>query len=250
MLLEGAVNSTPEGSIDRSPQRPNAHASVQITESLCFFFFTFRPTVCHVLPKCSSSVLTQSIAAPRTKLQVNGSKLLTVDPQPMGSGSAARFLVRRGSNTCGFSVVRQMTIEQCALCCARPLGLALWVHHINGPFSPTTVMKKLLKIRRKKSPQPPQNPISPENPVDVTAGKSGFQTGLSALSEGESSPYQDCRGCPDWTIGRDEGGGVASRMVPPDGMDEDQEHPASEPSTPAVMIGDADCRDEPTSECS
>ena len=52
-----------------------------------------------------------------------------------------------------------------------------------------TNMKHLLKIKRKKSPEPPLHPIPPGYPADIAVAPSS-QVELDAVPEGESSRYR------------------------------------------------------------
>ena len=59
--------------------------------------------------------------------------------------------------------------------------------HARHTFSPITHMKHFLKIKRKKSPEPPLQPVSPGNPVGITPGPPGpgFRQELDAASGGK-----------------------------------------------------------------
>ena len=108
-------------------------------------------------------------------------------------------------------------------------------------------MKGLLKrIRGKKSPKPPLQPTPPGNPVGVTAGPPGSQVDLEVVSErGHTAD------CPDPTTEQDGRGGGSPRIVFLDRMNGDQEHRASEASTPGPGFGGADHTYKPraTGEC-
>ena len=48
-------------------------------------------------------------------------------------------------------------------------------------------MKHFLKIKRKKSPEPPQQSVSSDGPVDIVAGTPAFQTELDGVFDGRQS---------------------------------------------------------------
>ena len=51
----------------------------------------------------------------------------------------------------------------------------------------TTPMKHLLKIKRKKSPEPPQQSVSSGRPSDIAAGLPASQTELDGILNGRQS---------------------------------------------------------------
>ena len=91
-------------------------------------------------------------------------------------------------------------------------------------------MRRLLKkIKREKSPKPPQQPTLPAKPVDIAAGPPDFRTELDDNSDRGRSlssqvPEVDS---PDPAILPDEGGGIGPRVMFQDGMDANQQLPAS-----------------------
>src|SRR5882762_654468 len=83
------------------------------------------------------------------------------------------------------SIACQTAVEQqVRVCRARGWGLALWVHSITLLFSTITRMCGLFNIKRKKSPKPPPQSISPRNPAHIASGPSGSRTELAAVREG------------------------------------------------------------------
>ena len=89
-------------------------------------------------------------------------------------------------------------------------------------------MRDLFKIKREKSPKPPQQPILPSKPVDIAVGPPNFRTELDDNSDGgrysSLVPEVDS---PDPAILSDEGGGMGPRILSQDGMDANQQLPAS-----------------------
>ena len=85
----------------------------------------------------------------------------------------------------------------------------------------------LLEGNRKKSPEPSPQSDPFGRPADITAGMHNL-------------PCQDLEADqPDLTIPPDDGGGAGPRIMFQDGMDEDQELPASAASIPGFAILDA-----------
>ena len=85
-------------------------------------------------------------------------------------------------------------------------------------------MKRLLKkIQREKSPKPLQQPILPGKPVDIAAGPP------------DEVDY------PDTMILPDEGGKISPRILFQDGMDANQQIPASGAQISDVVISGAGC---------
>ena len=148
------------------------------------------------------------------------------------------------------SSVRQIAVWQCALSTAPSRVQLCGSITSTFLFSPLTHMKNFLKLRRKKSPQPPLRPASPGNPADVAVGLPGpgFPTGLDPVSEGEHFRRHDFCRLPDLTLEQFERGGVSPQLAFLDRADEDQEHPASKTSTSVVAIDDTGCRDKPAGE--
>ena len=101
-------------------------------------------------------------------------------------------------------------------------------------------MKRFFKINRKKTPKPPQQPIPPERPADIAAVSPSLLAeldiipsdgGRSVSDEGLESDRTDL------TVPPNEGGPIGLRAPGQDGMDGDQELPASGASTSVVAIG-------------
>ena len=93
-------------------------------------------------------------------------------------------------------------------------------------------MKRLLKkIQREKSPKPLQQPTLPGKPVDIAAGPP---------NEVDS---------PDTAILPDEGGKISPRILFQDGMDANQQLPASGAQISEVVIGGAGCGNLLTGKC-
>ena len=113
-------------------------------------------------------------------------------------------------------------------------------------------MKHLFKkLKRGKSPKPPQQPILPGKPVDIAAGPPDFRTELDDNSDGERSlssqvPEVDS---PDKAILLDEGGRTGPRISPQDGMDANQQLPASGARISNVAIGGTGCGSLLTGKC-
>ena len=97
-------------------------------------------------------------------------------------------------------------------------------------------MKDLSKIKREKSPKPPQQLTLPEKPVDIAARPPDFRTELDDNSDGgwNLSSQVDS---PDPAILPDEGGKIGPRILFQDGMDPNQQLPASGAQTSDVAIG-------------
>ena len=99
------------------------------------------------------------------------------------------------------------------------------------------------KIKRGKSPKPPQQPTLPGKPVDIAAGPPDFRTELDSNSDcgrrlSSQVPEVDS---PDPTILPDEGGGMGPRILFQDGTDANQQLPASGAQTSDVVIGGDGC---------
>ena len=108
-------------------------------------------------------------------------------------------------------------------------------------------MKRFFKMKRNKSPKPPQQPISPERPADTVAGPPDFREVDVTPDVERDSPEADRT---DLVVPQNEGEGVGSRVVFQDRTDGDEELPASGASTSAIAIGGDGYRNQPTSECS
>ena len=93
-------------------------------------------------------------------------------------------------------------------------------------------MKRLLKkIQREKSPKPLQQPTLPGKPADIAAGPP------------DEVDY------PDIAILPDEGGKISPRILFQDGMDADQQLPASGAQISDVVISGAGCGSLLTGKC-
>ena len=105
---------------------------------------------------------------------------------------------------------------------------------------PITQMRHLFKkIKRGKSPKPPQQPTLPGEPANIAAGPSDFRTEMDDNSDGRrslSSRVLDVDS-PDPAILPDEGGGTSPRIIFQDGTDANQQLPASGTQTSDVVIG-------------
>ena len=106
----------------------------------------------------------------------------------------------------------------------------LWINPIRSPDLPITRwVRRLFKIKREKSPMPPQQPILPGKPVDITAMPPDFRTELDdSYDGGRSFSCQILEAdSPDPAILPDEGGKIGPRILFRDGMDVNQQLPAS-----------------------
>ena len=110
----------------------------------------------------------------------------------------------------------------------------------------------LLKGKRKKSPEPPRQSDPLGRPAEIVAESSALQAKPYVILGGTHSlPRRDIEvDLPDLTIPPDEGGGAGPRIMLHDGMDTDQELPASGASTPGFAILDAGYGNRPTGESS
>ena len=112
------------------------------------------------------------------------------------------------------------------------------------------MMNHLFKNKRKKSPEPSPQGISPGTSTDVAAGLVSHQEGSYIGPEGEQSSYQDLEvDWPDLTMALDEGSGGGSQILSQDRMDIDQELPALGGVTSGAAISGTGHRNNPTSEC-
>ena len=117
-------------------------------------------------------------------------------------------------------------------------------------------MKHLFKkIKRKKSPKPPRQPIPPEKPADIAAGPPADLPGteldatVATIPGGGGRNFSDKdleADYTDLTVLPDEGGRGGSRVLFQDETDAGQELPASGAST----SGGADYGDQLASKCS
>ena len=118
-----------------------------------------------------------------------------------------------------------------------------------------TTMKRFFKIKRKKSPKPSRQPIPPEKPADIAAGPPDLRTELDSVTilgdggQNVSDNYLEADHT-DLTVPPNEGGTIGTRVLFQDGMDGNQELPASGALTSAVAIGGADHGDQLPSRCS
>ena len=105
---------------------------------------------------------------------------------------------------------------------------------------PITVMRRLLeKIKREKSPKPPQQPTLQGKPVGVAAGPPDFRKELDdnpAGGRNHSSQVPEVDS-PDPAMPQDEGGKIGPRILVQDGVDANQQLPASGAQTSDVAIG-------------
>jgi hypothetical protein len=112
-----------------------------------------------------------------------------------------------------------------------------------SPDLPITQMKDLFKIEREKSPKPPQQPTLPGKPVDIAAGLPDFRTELDVNSDDGrrlSSQVLEPDSL-DTAMLPDEGGRIGPRILFQDGMDANQQLPASGAGTSDVAIGGDGC---------
>ena len=109
-----------------------------------------------------------------------------------------------------------------------------------------------MKGKRKKSPEPPRQSDPFGRPVGIAVGSPALQAEPHVILHGTHNlPCQDLEvDQPDLTIPPDEGGRAGPRIMFQDGMDVDQELPASGASTPGFAILDAGYGNRPTSESS
>ena len=113
-------------------------------------------------------------------------------------------------------------------------------------------MKRLLeKIKREKSPKHPPQPTLPGKPVDTAAGPPDFRTELDDNSDGGRSLSSQVleADSPDTAILPDEGGWIGPRILVQDGMDANQQLPASGAQMSNVAIGGAGCGSLLTCKC-
>ena len=110
-------------------------------------------------------------------------------------------------------------------------------------------MKHFLKVKRKKSPEPPQQSGSSGRPADVAAAP---QAELDVTFDGRHSLPRHHLGADqsDLAIPLADGGRIGPRIMFQDGMGVDQEPPASGAWTPSFAILDTGHGNQPTSESS
>ena len=104
-------------------------------------------------------------------------------------------------------------------------------------------MRRLFKIKREKSPKPPQQPTLLGKSVDIAAGPPDSRTELDGNSDcGRSLSSQVPEvDSPDPTILPDEGGGMGPRILFQDGTDANQQLPASGAQISDIVISGAGC---------
>ena len=112
-----------------------------------------------------------------------------------------------------------------------------------SPDLPITQMRRFFKIKREKSPKPPHQPTLSGKPVDIAAGPPDFRTDLDDNSDGGWSlssqvPEVDS---PDPAILPDKGGRMGPRIPFQDGMDANQQLPASGAQISDVVISGVGC---------
>ena len=111
------------------------------------------------------------------------------------------------------------------------------------PHPPVTQMRRLFKIKREKPPKPPQQPTLPGKPVYLATGPPDFRTELDGNSDcGRSHSSQVLEvDSPDPALLPDEGGGMGPRILFQDGMDANQQLPASGAQVSDIVISGAGC---------
>jgi hypothetical protein len=105
-------------------------------------------------------------------------------------------------------------------------------------------MKRLFtKIKRTKSPKPPQQPTPLAKPADLAAGPPDSR---EELDDGGRIPSNEglVSGRTDPMVPLDEGGMDGSQVLIQEGTDEVQEIPASGASTTRAAIGGTGCPSE------
>ena len=130
------------------------------------------------------------------------------------------------------------------------------VGRVAGPSQPSiTTMKGFFKnFKPKKSPKPPRQPIPPEKPADTAAGLPDLRAELDVTSPGDGGQNVSSDDLEadqtDLPVPRNEGGRVGPRVLFQDGMDGDQELPASEGASKSVVaIGGAGYGNQLGSKC-
>ena len=123
-----------------------------------------------------------------------------------------------------------------------------WVDHIHNPS--TTTMKRLFKLRPKKSPKPPQQPNLPAGLADIAVSPPNSRAELDVIPDGGRNlsyegPEADHA---DPTVKLDEGGRGGSQVLVQDGMDGVRKLHSSGASTSGVAIGGTGCGSQPTSK--
>ena len=114
-------------------------------------------------------------------------------------------------------------------------------------------MKQFLnKIRGKKTPKTPRQPIRSKEPADVAAGPPDTRAEVDVTPDGGQSLFYESLGADstNLTVPQNGGGGMSSRMVLQDTMDGDQELPASGASAPKVAVGGVGYGNQLASKCS
>ena len=116
------------------------------------------------------------------------------------------------------------------------------MHVDPSPDLPITQMRRLFKkIKRGKSPKPPQQPTLLGKPVDIAAGPPDFRTELYHNSDSRRSLSSRVLevDSPDLAILPDKGERIGPRILFKDGMDPEsnQQLPASGAQTSDFVIG-------------
>ena len=114
-------------------------------------------------------------------------------------------------------------------------------HH----FDNNMIKRFVKKIQRTISPKPSRQPIPPEKPTDIAARPPDLQTELDSVTipgDGEQNVSDNDLEADhtDLPVPPDEGGTIGPRVLFQDGMDGNQEPPASRTLTSVVEIGGAD----------
>ena len=105
-------------------------------------------------------------------------------------------------------------------------------------------MKRFFKINRKKTPKPPQQPIPPERPADIATVPPSLREELDVIPSDGGQNVSDEGLEADHTglaVPPNEGGTIGPWVMFQDGLDEDQELPASVTSTSVMAIGGTGC---------
>ena len=130
------------------------------------------------------------------------------------------------------------------------------VGRVAGPSQPSiTTMKGFFKnFKPKKSPKPPRQPIPPETPADIAPVPPDLGAELDVTSPGDGGQSVSDNDLEadqtDLPAPWNEGGRMGPRVLFQDGVDEDQELPASEgASTSVVAIGGVDYGNQLGSKC-
>ena len=116
-------------------------------------------------------------------------------------------------------------------------------------------MKRFFKIKHKKSPKPPLQPIPSENHANIAAGPSdppGAELDVTIPGDGGRNVSDNDLEADrtDLTVPPNEGEMEGPRVPFQDEADVGQEPPASEASISGVAVGGAGCGDQLASKCS